>query len=107
MALRKVATMDELWSGEMMAVVCEGQAVLLVNVNGAIRAFADACPHLRTPLSKGSLAGNALVCSTHRWEFDANTGQGINPRIACLQSFAVHVENGDILVDASRVEVQR
>ena len=107
MALRKVGTMDEFWSGEMMAVECEGQPVLLVNVNGAIRAFADACPHLRTPLSEGSLAGNALVCSTHRWEFDANTGQGINPRTACLQSFAVHVENGDILVDVSRVEPQR
>ena len=107
MALRKVATVDELWSGEMMAVVCEGQAVLLVNVDGAIRAFADACPHLRTPLSEGSLAGNALVCSTHGWEFDASTGQGINPRTACLQSFAVHVENGDILVDVSRVEPLR
>jgi len=98
---------DEFWSGEMMAVESEGQPVVLVNVNGAIRAFADACPHLRTPLSEGSLAGNALVCSTHGWEFDANTGQGINPRAACLQSFAVHVENGDILVDPSRVEVQR
>jgi len=91
----------------MMAVECEGQPVLLVNVNGAIRAFADACPHLRTPLSEGALAGNALVCSTHGWEFDANTGQGINPRTACLRSFAVHVENGDILVDVGRVEPQK
>ena len=107
MAFRKVATADEFWSGEMMAVECEGQPVLLVNVNGAIRAFADACPHLRTPLSEGALAGNALVCSTHGWEFDANTGQGINPRTACLRSFAVHVENGDILVDVGRVEPQK
>ena len=106
MAPRKVATMDEFWSGEMMAVECEGQPVLLVNVNGSIRAFADACPHLRTPLSEGSLAGNALVCSTHQWEFDANTGQGINPRTACLRSFEVHVEDGDILVDVSSVEPQ-
>src|SRR5262245_3765282 len=107
MAFRKVATVDECRSGEVMAVESEGQPVLLVNVNGAIRAFADACPHLRTPLSEGSLAGNALVCATHGWEFDANTGQGINPRTACLQSFAVHVEDGDILVDVSKVEPQR
>src|SRR5262245_26125025 len=107
MAFRKVATVDEFWSGEMMAVECEGQPVLLVNMNGAIRAFADACPHLRTPLSEGSLAGNALVCSTHGWEFDANTGHGINPRTACLQSFAVRVENGDILVDVRTAQPQR
>ena len=104
---RKVATLDEFWSGEMMAVECEGQPVLLVNVNGTVRAFADACPHLRTPLSEGSLAGKALVCATHGWEFDANTRQGINPRSACLQSFAVQVENGNILVDVSEIEPQR
>jgi toluene monooxygenase system ferredoxin subunit len=99
MAFRIVATLDDLWSGEMMALESEGQAVLLVNVDGDIRAYADSCPHLRTRLSQGSLRKNVLACSTHGWEFDARTGQGINPRKACLASFAVKVENGNILVD--------
>ena len=99
MAFRKVATLDDLWRGEMMALEAEGQAVLLVNVEGAIHAYADACPHLRTRLSEGALRQNVLACSTHGWEFDVCTGLGINPKTACLATFAVRVENGDILVD--------
>ena len=45
-----------------------------------------------------------LTCSTHGWEFDASTGQGINPKTACLGPVAVKVEDGDILVDVSRAE---
>jgi toluene monooxygenase system ferredoxin subunit len=82
-----------------MALETEGQVVLLVNVDGGIRAYADSCPHLRTRLSQGSLRRNVLTCTIHGWEFDASTGQGINPRTTCLESFAVKVENGDILID--------
>jgi toluene monooxygenase system ferredoxin subunit len=99
MGFRKVATLDELWDGEMMALEIEGQVVLLINVNGSIRAYADSCPHLRTRLSLGSLQRNVLTCSTHGWEFDASSGQGINPKSACLECFPVKLENGDILIN--------
>jgi toluene monooxygenase system ferredoxin subunit len=48
------------------------------------------------------LQGNVLACPTHGWEFDASTGQGINPKAACLESFPVKVDNGEILVDVRR-----
>ena len=99
MAFRKVATLDELWDGEMMALETDGRVVLLVNLHGDVHAYADSCPHLGTRLSQGSLQRTVLTCSTHGWEFDASTGQGINPKTACLESFAVKVENGDILID--------
>ena len=102
MAFRKLATLDDLWSGEMLALESEGQPVLLVNVDGAICAYADICPHLRTRLSQGSLQGTVLSCFTHGWEFDVRTGQGINPKTACLESFPVKVDNGEILVDVRR-----
>jgi toluene monooxygenase system ferredoxin subunit len=104
MAFQKVATVDELWSGEMTALESEGRRLLLVNVDGGIRAYADACPHLRTRLSEGALRGNVITCSTQGWQFDATTGHGINPREACLESFAVKVENGEIFVDVGRLE---
>jgi toluene monooxygenase system ferredoxin subunit len=106
MAFRQVATLDDLWSGEMMAVESEGQPVLLVNMDGGVQAYADSCPHLRTKLSLGSLQRNVLACITHG-EFDARTGQGINPKTACLDSFAVKVENGNILVDIDKAELAR
>jgi nitrite reductase/ring-hydroxylating ferredoxin subunit len=56
MAFQKVATLDELWSGEMMALESAGQPILLVNLDGRIQAYADPCPHLRTRLSQGVFA---------------------------------------------------
>ena len=89
-----------------MALETEGQVVLLVNVHGDVHAYADSCPHLGTRLSQGSLQRTVLTCSTHGWEFDASTGQGINPKTACLESFAVKVENGDILIDVGARELK-
>ena len=106
MAFRKVATLDELWDGEMTVLEMEGHFVLLVNVDGGIHAYADSCPHLGTRLSQGSLRRKVLACATHGWEFDASTGQGSNPKTACLQSFAVKVENGDILIDVGARELK-
>jgi toluene monooxygenase system ferredoxin subunit len=106
MAFQKIANLDELWDGEMVALEIEGRVVLLVNLNGDIRAYADSCPHLGTRLSQGSLQRNLLTCSTHGWEFDVGTGQGINPKAACLESFAVKVENGDILIDVAALGVR-
>jgi toluene monooxygenase system ferredoxin subunit len=101
MAFRRVANLDELWDGEMIALDIEGQVVLLVNVDGGIHAYADSCPHLGTRLSQGSLQRHLLTCSTHGWEFNVCTGQGMNPKTACLVSFAVKVENGDVFIDVA------
>ena len=107
MAFRKVANLDELWDGEMMALEIDGRVVVLVHVDGGIHAYADSCPHLGTRLSQGSLQRRVLACATHGWEFDVSTGQGINPKMACLESFAVKVEDGEILVDVGAPELKR
>ena len=99
MPFQKAITLNDLWSGEMTGLVIEGEPVLLVNINGLIRAYADWCPHLRSRLSMGSLEGGALTCATHHWQFDAVTGRGINPKDACLIPIAVRIADGEILVD--------
>jgi toluene monooxygenase system ferredoxin subunit len=106
MAFRKVTTRDELWDGETTVLEVDGRSVLLVNVDGVVHAYADSCPHLGTSLSHGSLRRNVLTCSTHGWEFDVSSGQGINPKTACLESFAVKVENGDIFIDVGVREIK-
>ena len=99
MAFRKVAVLDDLWSGEMVRVEVEGRQVLLVNIEGEVRAYFDECPHKRTPLSLGTLRGPTVTCATHQWEFDVRTGRGINPADTCLQRLDVRLENGDILLE--------
>ena len=107
MAFVKVATLDDLWSGEMIGVVVEGIPVLLINVEGTLRAYTDICPHLGSPLSRGSFKGRILFCATHGWEFDAMAGCGINPRNTCLESLPLRLEGDDILLDPSTFHKRR
>jgi toluene monooxygenase system ferredoxin subunit len=105
-----VTTLDDLWSGEMAACTVRDKRIVLINIGGQIRAFADECPHMRTPLSAGSLDGVVLTCATHGWVFNAETGRGINPAQTCLTEFAVQIRGNDILVDldgASSGETQQ
>jgi toluene monooxygenase system ferredoxin subunit len=94
---------DDLWDGDMTAVVVDGQAVLLVNVDGEVHAYSNRCPHQASRLDEGDLDGRTLTCLKHMWEFNAVTGCGINPEDARLKSFGCRVEDdGTILVDVGR-----
>jgi toluene monooxygenase system ferredoxin subunit len=99
MSLRRVSSLDDLWSGEMMGLEIDGNAILLINIDDHVYAYADTCPHQKSRLSEGSLLGTTLRCARHQWELDACTGQGINPRNACLRAFPVTIEGRDILLE--------
>lgn len=95
-------SIDDLWEGDMIAVDVAGQSVLLVNVDGNVRAYANRCPHQASALDEGDLDGQTLTCATHLWEFDALTGAGVNPDDACLRGFPCKVgDDGTIHVDLS------
>jgi toluene monooxygenase system ferredoxin subunit len=96
-----VGPLDDLWAGEMRAVTLEGQPVLLVHIEGAVRAFADRCAHQRMPLSRGRLSGRVLTCAAHEWEYDVVTGQGVNPGGVALTPFPVQIRDGAIWVDVA------
>ncbi len=95
----RVATLDDLWAGESLGLVVMGTKVLLVNVDGQIRAYEDRCTHRGGELSKGKLEGRVLTCWVHEWQYDAATGEGIRPRGVGLRKLSVWVEGNDILVD--------
>jgi toluene monooxygenase system ferredoxin subunit len=95
----RVATLDDLWAGEMRGLLVGGARVLLLNCAGTVHAYEDRCAHKGVQLSKGRLDGTTLTCSAHEWKYDASTGTGQNPEVACLRRFAVKVEGDDIYVD--------
>lgn len=99
MAFIAAGKVDDLWDGEMVGRVLAGLPVLLLHVEGRIRAYVDRCAHLGVPLSKGRLSGRVLTCSAHEWQYDACTGQGLNPRTARLRALPVRIEGGEIQVD--------
>jgi vanillate O-demethylase monooxygenase subunit len=46
-----------------------GQGWALARIDGAVAAFADACPHRRARLSAGSVSDGTLQCTYHGWRF--------------------------------------
>ena len=52
-------------------VLLMGEPWVLYRAGGRIVAFADRCPHRRTPLSLGHCEADALQCAYHGWRFDA------------------------------------
>jgi toluene monooxygenase system ferredoxin subunit len=96
-------SVDDLWEGDMTAVTVAGHQVLLVNVDGTVRAYSNRCPHQASGLDEGDLDGSTLTCAKHLWEFDAVTGKGINPDDARLTGFGCKVgDDGTIFVDIGR-----
>jgi toluene monooxygenase system ferredoxin subunit len=93
-----VAGADDLWRGEMRAIRVGQRPVLLVNVEGCVRAYEDRCAHQGIALSAGRLNGCVLTCSAHDWQYDVCTGRGINPSSAALKPYPVEVQDGRILV---------
>ena len=93
-------SLDDLWEGDMTAVSVDGVPVLLVNVDGEVRAYSNRCPHQASPLDEGDLDGETLTCAKHMWEFNAATGRGVNPDDARLVPYGCRVaDDGTISVD--------
>lgn len=106
MSFQKVASIEDLWSGEMLGLEVNGRRVLLVNIDNHVYAHVDACPHQDSRLSEGTIADRILRCSRHHWEFDVCSGVGVNPRSARLTPLSVRLEGDDILMDVDAAEGQ-
>lgn len=92
--------LDELWEGEMVAVRVRSAEVLLVNLGaGELRAYDNRCPHAGSRLSEGRLEAVTIRCAAHRWEFDARSGHGVNPRNCRLRRYRVRVADGVVWVE--------
>lgn len=78
----------------MFGVVLGSTEVLLIDLDGDVRAYRNRCPHQQTPLDQGWIEDGTLTCSRHMWEFDVLTGEGVSPRDCALTSCPVKVEDG-------------
>ena len=98
MTWHAVMAEDDLWEGELTGIEVAGKKLVLLNVDGEIRAFEDRCPHLSSRLSEGDIDGRTLTCAAHLWEFDVLTGKGTNPGNSQLTEFETRVTDRNIEV---------
>jgi toluene monooxygenase system ferredoxin subunit len=94
--------LDELWEGDMAPAKVGDKSVLLINIDGEVRAYENRCPHQAWALDEGDFDGETLTCSRHSWEFDALSGRGVNPTNCQLTTYPCVVnDDGMICVDIS------
>ncbi|MCT4558979.1 MAG: nitrite reductase small subunit NirD [Pelagimonas sp.] len=66
-----------------------------------IFAATNTCPHKQGPLVEGIVHGQKVTCPLHNWVFDLNTGEAQGADEGRIETYAVRIEAGRILMDAT------
>ena len=66
-------------------------------------AIDDRCPHKGGPLSQGIVHGTSVTCPLHNWVISLKTGSAQGADTGSVATYAVRVEAGRLLLDASRL----
>lgn len=105
MAFERICALNDVWEGEMQVFEIGGKDVLVINGEGGIVRAVDArCPHQDHPLGEGTLEGRTLTCNAHLWQFDIESGAGVNPTGCSLKMYPVKVVGDDILIDVNALQ---
>jgi len=98
-----IAELVEVPPGRSKVVRVSGKAIALFNVDGTIYAMENRCPHEGGPVGDGEFVGTMITCPSHQWQFDVRTGACAHDPSVLAKTYDVRVEEGMILVDASRL----
>jgi len=114
-----VCSTDALQPGDKFVTQIEGKEIAVFNIEGEYRAYLNWCPHQGGPVCEGNLTGTQkstfdretldldlewtqegeiLNCPWHGWEFEVRTGESLSRKGVKLPSYAVEVEDGEIIV---------
>ena len=95
-----VARLDDVPPGTMLMVQVDGTDILLVNLDGTIRAMQGICSHEYFELDKGFLTGDTLTCALHLSRFDLETGEALDPPAELpLETTRRAIEDGEVVLE--------
>lgn len=93
-------SVDEVPPGTMRRLDADQASILIVNLDGRLSAYRNACAHQALPLDGGLLDAESgtLTCPWHGFCYDAGTGECLTAPQAQLEAFPLRVERGRIWV---------
>ncbi len=100
-----VAEVAEIPEGERKLVTIDGVSIGVFHHHGQWYAHRNSCLHRGGPVCTGTLEGDTLTCPWHGFQYDVKTGEFLSDRNACLDSYAVYVEDDHVIVDVPDVSV--
>ena len=88
----------DLLEGHSKAVEVRGKRVMIVRLNGSLRAVENRCSHMGVPFEDGPLVDGHLVCPWHAARFCADSGDHRGgPGFCGLERFSVRVSDAGII----------
>ncbi len=75
----EVANINDLAIGSMKKCDINGQAIVLINLDGEFYAIEDRCSHDSGILSNGDIEGDQIICPRHGAAFCIKTGEVMCP----------------------------
>jgi nitrite reductase (NADH) small subunit/3-phenylpropionate/trans-cinnamate dioxygenase ferredoxin subunit len=94
-----VARSSEIPAGEARVVQVGEREIAVFNLDGTFRAFENSCPHRGAPLGDGIAKENKVICLTHGWAFDADSGQATHDPEMRAICYPVTVEGGEVRIE--------
>ena len=94
-----VAAVGAIEPGTMLMVQVDATDILLVNLEGTIRAYQGICSHEHFELDKGFLTGDSLTCALHLSRFDLLSGEALDPPAELpLAMYPVTIADGRVVL---------
>ncbi len=100
----KLAHMDDIADGGLLAVSVQEHRLVLVRDGVVVTACQANCPHQMAKLVAGRLENGRLVCPHHLASFSLNDGKvSAGWEVADLRLYPIQITDDSILVDADAV----
>jgi nitrite reductase/ring-hydroxylating ferredoxin subunit len=81
---------------EMVMRTLGRKKIMLLRIDGSVKAFDAMCPHAGGPMDRGDLFDAIVTCPLHGWRFDLRKNGEETHGFACLRTFQVR-DDGDQL----------
>ncbi|EHP40619.1 Rieske (2Fe-2S) domain-containing protein [Cupriavidus basilensis OR16] len=94
----QVAPAGELPPGQRKLVFVDGRSIVLFNIDGALHAIDNSCPHNGASLANGRLEGSILQCPAHGLRFDLAKSCEPGSASLCLRRFQLREEEGSLML---------
>jgi 3-phenylpropionate/trans-cinnamate dioxygenase ferredoxin subunit len=96
---RPVASVDDIAADRPLEIIIDETFLLLVEVQGEIRAYQGLCPHQFARLSMGTISEGFIHCPRHKACFDLQSGDcGPGWQLPALREYRLRIEAGKVAI---------
>jgi len=94
----EIGSDNEPGPGQRKLAFVDGQSIVVFNIDGALHAIENSCPHNGAALASGRTEGNVLSCPAHGLRFDLGTGCMVGNAALRLKKFPIHPSGGKLIL---------